>query len=67
MDLSPEGILNYWDVVDRVGLIGLLLGQIGLGWYFLFKYTPVALDHWGEWNGVLKDIKKELYEGGDNG
>ena len=60
--MEPNTVLTWCDVADKIGLIGLLLVQIGLAWYFVFKYTKPALDHWGEWIAVMKELNKKLGE-----
>jgi len=60
MTPTPSEALSWWDVVDRAGLIGLLLAQVGLGWWWLFKYGKRALDHWAEWITAIKELNKKL-------
>jgi hypothetical protein len=40
MNVTPESVLTWWDVVDKIGLIGVLLGA-GAGLFTLvWRYLP---------------------------
>ena len=64
MQVTPESVLSWWDVVDRVGLVGMLLGQVALGWFVIFKYGKTFLSYWADWIATMKSIAEELKKNG---
>lgn len=58
--MTPEDVLTWWDVIDRIGLLGFILGQIVFIGWLLKKYTPVFLNHWARHVKVMEDINEAL-------
>lgn len=60
--ITPETVLTWWDVVDRLGLGGFLLALIIAVCIFIYKTTPKALATWNKWSDAEEANNKALEE-----
>ena len=56
MEVTPETATNWLEVVNTGGVVGVLLGIIVYGGWFLPKF----LKRWGEHTVALVSLKNEI-------